>query len=73
MPNVYSLLSPILQEAIRESGMREPTPPQVVAVPKVLEGKNILLIAPTGTGKTEAVLLPIFDQLLKETNRRAFP
>jgi ATP-dependent Lhr-like helicase len=60
---VFSTLSESVQKALADSGFRSPTEPQIVAIPQIKGGKNILLIAPTGSGKTEAVLLPIFDQL----------
>jgi ATP-dependent Lhr-like helicase len=69
---VFSLLSQSVQQTIAESGMETPTPPQSVAIPEIIDGKNVLLIAPTGSGKTEAVLLPILDQLLKIPTRQGF-
>jgi ATP-dependent Lhr-like helicase len=66
----FSLLSGMIQQTLAETGITHPTAPQRAAIPAILSGKNILLIAPTGSGKTEAVLLPIFDQLMKMTDRR---
>ena len=67
---VFQSLSEPIQLALAESGIRTPTPPQTIAIPKIMAGGNILLIAPTGSGKTEAVLLPILDQLTKLENRQ---
>lgn len=64
-PNVFELLAKPVQKAIAQLGFTQPTPPQTLSFPEVLEGKNVLLIAPTGTGKTEAVLLPILSKLVE--------
>ncbi len=67
---VFTDLSKAIQEALAESGIKTPTLPQIVAIPKIKSGQNVLLIAPTGSGKTEAVLLPILDQLTKTEKRQ---
>ena len=66
----FENLSRTIQEALAESGFKTPTPPQSAAIPKIMDGANVLLIAPTGSGKTEAVLLPILHQLTKTDNRQ---
>jgi ATP-dependent Lhr-like helicase len=66
--SVFKLLARPIREALAEIGFSEPTLPQTLAFPPVLEGKNVLLIAPTGTGKTEAILLPIFSRLVEQKN-----
>ena len=63
--NVYELLSKPIRDLLKERGFCKPTEPQVKVIPKILEGKNVLLIAPTGTGKTEAAILPILDMLIR--------
>ena len=63
--NVFELLADPVQSGLAELGFKEPTFPQISALPPILEGKNVLLIAPTGSGKTEAVLLPIFSELVQ--------
>ncbi len=47
-----------------KSRFEEFTPPQLMAIPKIKEGRNVLISSPTGTGKTLAVFLPIIDELL---------
>ena len=49
--------------ALSEAGYLEPTPIQVLAIPKVIEGNDLLGIAQTGTGKTAAFSLPILHHL----------
>jgi len=66
MTNVFSVLNPNIQKHLATKNILEPTEPQIKAIPDILEGKNVLLIAPTGLGKTEAALLPIFHNFLKE-------
>jgi ATP-dependent Lhr-like helicase len=68
--NVFELFSPPLVQALKERGFDAPTDPQVKLVPIVREGKNALLMAPTGTGKTEAALLPILDVMVREGESR---
>jgi ATP-dependent Lhr-like helicase len=64
--SVFELLAKPVQKALETFGFREPTPPQTKAIPCILGGENMLLIAPTGSGKTEAVLLPIFSKLVEQ-------
>jgi ATP-dependent Lhr-like helicase len=64
--SVFDLLAKPVRKALAELGFSEPTLPQTMAFPPILEGNNVLLIAPTGTGKTEAVLLPIFSKLIEQ-------
>jgi len=59
------LLHPAVRRLWRERGFGEPTPPQREAIPYVLAGENVLIVAPTGSGKTEAALLPILSRMLE--------
>ncbi len=65
MSEVLELLHPAVQQLWYERGFEEPTPPQIEAIPLILEGKNVLIVAPTGTGKTEAAFLPILSRMLE--------
>jgi ATP-dependent Lhr-like helicase len=68
--DAFQLLSPPLLAALKERGFNSPTDPQEKLVPIVRAGKNALLMAPTGTGKTEAALLPILDAMVREGESR---
>lgn len=59
----FDLLDPRLQELLKKRGIDEPTEPQKMAIPSVLSGEHVLLVAPTGIGKTEAAMLPILHKL----------
>lgn len=62
----FGRLNDQIKESLSEFGFKKPTPIQERAIPQILEGENSLLIAPTGTGKTEAALFPIFSQFIEE-------
>ena len=66
---IFNLLAKPVREVLRDLGFREPTLPQELAISPILAGENVLLIAPTGSGKTEAVLLPIFSKLIQQEDR----
>lgn len=61
---VFELLDPRIQGVLRDKDIHEPTGAQREAIPRILEGKNVLLVAHTGIGKTEAAMLPILHRLL---------
>ncbi len=68
-PSVYELLLKPVRQALDELGFAKPTAPQVQAIQAILKGENVLLIAPTGSGKTEAVMLPIFSNFLQQEDK----
>ncbi len=53
-----------VQACIRKRGFIELSEIQDQAIPRVLAGDHLLLIAPTGTGKTESAMLPVFNGML---------
>ncbi|CAA6822320.1 MAG: ATP-dependent RNA helicase RhlE [uncultured Sulfurovum sp.] len=58
------LSDPILK-AITETGYTKPTPIQSKAIPLVLEGKDVLAAAQTGTGKTAGFTLPLLERMVQ--------
>ena len=68
--NFQSLsLQPLILRAIEEDGYKTPTPIQEQAIPTLLQGKDMLGCAQTGTGKTAAFALPIIHHILKYPNK----
>src|SRR5690606_33401102 len=61
-------LGPDLLDALSSLGYEEPTPIQKASIPHLLEGRDLLGLAATGTGKTAAFALPLL-QLLPERGR----
>src|SRR2546428_8140957 len=66
----FALLSPPLKGLLQETGISKPTPPQIEAIPLIAQGDNVLIIAPTGSGKTEAALLPLIDRMIRSHDRQ---
>ena len=57
-------------KALKEAGYSEPTPIQQQAIPPVLEGRDLMGCAQTGTGKTCAFAVPIIQRLAKSEGRK---
>ncbi len=60
-------------QAVEETGYTTPTPIQQQAIPLVLEGRDLMAMAQTGTGKTAAFTLPLLQRLLPHANSSASP
>ena len=67
--NTLNLIAPLCR-AVNDEEYASPTPIQMQAVPHLLEGRDLLGCAQTGTGKTAAFALPIL-QRLKENYQSA--
>jgi superfamily II DNA/RNA helicase len=66
-------LDPRVLKAVAEAGYETPTPIQAQAIPHALEGKDVLGIAQTGTGKTASFTLPMITLLGKGRARARMP
>ena len=66
------LIEPLLR-AVTELGYQTPTPVQAEAIPLVLEGRDLMAGAQTGTGKTAAFALPILQQIAPLASTSASP
>jgi ATP-dependent RNA helicase RhlE len=62
-------LAPELLQAVRDAGYEHPTPIQAQAIPPALNGRDLIGLAQTGTGKTAAFTLPIVQRLLGGPSR----
>ena len=66
-------LNPKVLKAIEEAGYETPTPIQAGAIPPALEGRDVLGIAQTGTGKTASFTLPMITLLARGRARARMP
>ncbi len=73
MPFAALGLSPALVHAANALGFTAPTPIQAEAIPAVLQGRDLLGCAQTGSGKTAAFGLPLLQQLLPQAQLAAAP
>jgi len=63
-------LNPILAQGLQQAGYEKPTPIQSAAIPVIMEGRDLIGTAQTGTGKTAAFVLPMLHRL-RETQKPA--
>ena len=63
-------LHPSIMKGVHDAGYTELTPIQEQAIPPVLQGKDLIGLAQTGTGKTAAFALPILERLLKAPRKQ---
>ncbi|MFZ2910506.1 MAG: DEAD/DEAH box helicase, partial [Candidatus Desulfobacillus denitrificans] len=66
-------LLPELLKAVAEAGYTEPTPIQAQAIPVVLDGKDVMGGAQTGTGKTAGFVLPLLQRLARHASTSPSP
>ncbi|HMP71939.1 MAG TPA: DEAD/DEAH box helicase [Kiritimatiellia bacterium] len=70
-PHAFAALIEPLQRALAEEGYTQPTPIQEQAIPHLLEGRDVLGCAQTGTGKTAAFTLPLLQEMTQHARRAA--
>lgn len=63
-------ISDALKRNISSKGYKTPTPIQDQAIPPILEGRDLIGIANTGTGKTAAFLVPLIEKVLKDRSQK---
>src|SRR5688500_2137072 len=66
-------LDPRLVDALAALGYEEPTPIQLEAIPPLLDGRDLVGQAATGTGKTAAFALPLLQRLARRGTERSQP
>ena len=60
---------PKLSEGLDSMGYEKPTPIQQQAIPVILQGKDVIACAQTGTGKTAAYILPVINKMIQTDHR----
>ena len=70
--NELNIIEPILK-ALQDQGYTQPTPIQEQSIPILLQGKDLLASAQTGTGKTAAFAIPILQHLAQDRSRTTHP
>lgn len=65
-----NVIEPILK-ALKDEGYEKPSPIQEQSIPSVLEGRDLLGCAQTGTGKTAAFAVPIIQQIYQNSNKNS--
>jgi len=68
-PSAFTLLRPEIQRALQDTGYHTPTPIQAGCIPPLLDGRDLLGSAQTGTGKTAAFTLPLLHMLTDKQER----
>lgn len=63
LEGAFTLLTPDLQRCVQSAGYRTPTPVQEQSIASILEGRDLMGTAQTGTGKTAAFVLPMLQRL----------
>jgi len=61
----FTALGTEVRSALSDRGFQTPTRTQRRALPPIAAGEHTLVVAPTGTGKTETAMLPVFDALVQ--------
>ncbi|KAI7670431.1 DEAD/DEAH box RNA helicase, partial [Hortaea werneckii] len=66
-------LHPVVLENIKLAHYYEPTPIQAYCIPPILEGKDVVAVAQTGSGKTSAYMIPVLSRLMGKAKKLAAP
>ncbi|MUV86729.1 DEAD/DEAH box helicase [Natronomonas sp. CBA1123] len=67
--DAFSRLHADVREALSERGFSTPTAPQRKAIPPLAAGEHALVVAPTGSGKTETAMLPVLSAIQDRDHR----